>query len=510
MSGKTSDQTGVIDTDVAIVGGGIAGLTTAVGLAESNLDVTVFEKKSRLGGRARSWTDPETGDPVHIGPHIFMSEYPNMLNLLGELGTSDRVVWQKDKFITMVEGQTTRVMKQYPLPAPFQYSPTLFTELDYSYFDVMSNSLVMFYAMQMDERDVMHLDRYNAYSFLRSLGVTENAIEELWQFTCMAIMNVPVQLCSAGALMRFFKRFIGYNSYDVGFPDGGLGDIYAPQARERIENAGGTVHLETGVETITNRNGTATGLILEDGRRVEADRVVCSTPPQVTRRLMPDEWVREHSSFRELVFFEPCPYVSVYLWFDRKLTELPFWARAYSPNDLNCDFYDLSNINSGWEDRNSVVTSNIIYSRNRGTDEMTDEEIVDKTVEEIAEFLPEAADATVEHTLVNRIPMAIHCPFPGTERRRPPTDVPVDNLLLAGDYVKTKTPSSMESAAKSGWMAADRILEEQGRDSDLTVELKPVEGVTGLVDRFARNFPPKRMYQWFRGKVDSFLGGSAA
>jgi hypothetical protein len=83
-------------------------------------------------------------------------------------------------------------------------------------------------------------------------------------------------------------------------------------------------------------------------------------------------------------------------------------------------------------------------------------------------------------------------------------------LLLAGDYVKTKTPSSMESAAKSGWMAADRILEEQGRDSDLTVELKPVEGVTGLVDRFARNFPPKRMYQWFRGKVDSFLGGSAA
>lgn len=508
-----STQTGnysVIETDVAIIGGGIAGLTTGVGLSDSNIDVTVFEKRGRLGGRARSWEDPETGDPIHIGPHIFMSEYPNMLQLLDELGTEDRIVWQKDKFITMVEGQKTRTLKQYPLPAPFQYTPTLFTELDYSYFDVMSNLLVMFYVMQMDERDVMFLDRQNAYSFLKSFGVTENAIEELWQFTCMSIMNVPIQLCSAGALMRFHKRFIGYNNYDIGFPDGGLGDIYAPQARERIEDNGGEVHLNTPVERIIGKNGKATGLLLEDGRRVKADHVVSSVPPNVTRKLIPRDWRNSHQTFQDLVFFDPCPYVSVYLWFDRKLTDLPFWARTHSPNDLNCDFYDLSNINSGWEDRNSVITSNIIYSHNRGTGNMTEEEIVNQTRKEIAEFLPEAEEAELVHSTINRIPMAIHCPYPGTERRRPPIDSPIQNLQLAGDWVKTELPSSMESAAKSGWLVAETILEREGMDRDLAVDLKPLEGMTGMVDRFAKRFPPKKMYQWFRGKVDSILGRRVA
>lgn len=507
---RSSDSDGTIRTDVAVIGGGIAGLTAGVGLSDHDLETTVFESRSILGGRARSWEDPETGDPVHIGPHIFLSEYPNMMNLLEELGTEDRIVWQKDKFITMVDGQEKRVMKQYPLPAPFQYTPSLFTQLDYSYFDVMSNSLVMLYAMQADERDFMHLDRQNAYAFLKSMGVTDTSIREMWQFTCMSIMNVPVQLCSAGSLMRFYKRFIGYNKYEVGFPDGGLGDVYAPEARERIEANGGEVLTDTPVEEILGTRGQATGLLLEDGRRVEADHVIAAVPPHVLRRLVPDEWVRDHSTFEELVFFDPCPYVSSYLWFDRKLTDLPFWARAYSPNDLNCDFYDLSNINSGWEGRNSVITSNIIYSHNRGADEMSDERIVERTREEIAEFLPEAKEATIEHSVVNRIPMAIHCPYPGTERRRAPIDAPIDNLKLAGDWVKTKLPSSMESAAKSGWLSAESILREKGKGVQLAVDPKPVEGVTGLVDKMARYFPPKRAYQWVRGKVDSLLGSSAA
>lgn len=499
-----------IETDVAIVGGGIAGLTAALGLADTNLESLVIEEKGRLGGRARSWKDPPTGDPIHIGPHIFMSEYPNMLKLLDELGTRDRVIWQEDRFITMVDGQKKRVMKQYPLPAPLQYSPTLFTELDYSYFDVASNTLVMLYAMQMDETDVMHLDRRNAYSFLRSMGVTETAIEELWQFTCMSIMNVPVQLCSAGSLMRFFKRFIGYNNYEIGFPDGGLGDLYAPQARDRIEASGGRFMLDTRVERITGRNGRATGLLLEDGRHVKAERVIAAVPPHVLRQIAPPKWVRHYDEFRELVFFDPCPYVSVYVWFDRKLTDMPFWARSYSPNDLNCDFYDLSNINSGWEDRNSIITSNIIYSHNRGTDEMSDREIVERTVEEIAEFIPETREAKVRHSLVNRIPMAIHCPFPGTEQRRPDSNSPVEDLHLAGDWIDTGLPSSMESAAKSGWICAERVLEREGLDRSLAVDLKPVEGITGFVDQLARNFPPKKLYQWFRYRMDSFLGGSAA
>lgn len=94
---------------------------------------------------------------------------------------------------------------------------------------------------------------------------------------------------------------------------------------------------------------------------------------------------------------------------------------------------------------------------------MNGEQIVERTREEIAEYIPDSREATIEHSMVNRIPMAIHCPSPGTERRRAPIDAPIDNLKLAGDRVKTKLPSSMESAAKSGWLSAESILRESGR-----------------------------------------------
>src|SRR4051794_20110249 len=106
----------MVDTDVLILGGGLAGLTTAVGLRRSGLRVTIVEKDRILGGRARSWRDEKTGDPIHIGPHILLTEYPNFLRLLTLLGTRSKVVWQpKDRFVTMVKGRRKIVMRQAPL-----------------------------------------------------------------------------------------------------------------------------------------------------------------------------------------------------------------------------------------------------------------------------------------------------------------------------------------------------------------------------------------------------------
>ena len=159
--------------------------------------------------------------------------------------------------------------------------------------------------------------------------------------------------------------------------------------------------------------------------------------------------------------FEPCPYLCIYLWFDRKLSDRAFWARAFRAEDFNCDFYDLSRFREGWEERPSVIASNIIYSERAGS--LSDSEIVAKTREELAEFLPETKEAKLVHSVVNRVPMAIHCPRPGTENLRPPTRTAVKGLYLAGDWIKTGFPSSMESACRAGFLAADAILEDGGR-----------------------------------------------
>jgi 15-cis-phytoene desaturase len=104
------------EIDVAIVGGGIAGLVTAVGLRGAGLRVAVFERDAILGGRARSWTDAKTGDPVHVGPHIFLSNYPNFLALLDRCGTADKIVREESgRFLTTLLPMLPAATRWIPL-----------------------------------------------------------------------------------------------------------------------------------------------------------------------------------------------------------------------------------------------------------------------------------------------------------------------------------------------------------------------------------------------------------
>ena len=486
-----TSETATIETDVAIAGGGLAGLTTAVALGRAGVDCLLVERDDRLGGRASSGYDEVTGDPVHIGPHIFLSKYPNMFKLLDWLGTDDQIVWQDDHFITVVDGDETYEMHQHQLPAPFHFLPTLIADDRIGPHHKISNTAAAVYAMQVDEEDVLRLDDINAYAFLKRMGVTEDYIRQFWAFASRAIMNVPIEICSAGALLRFFKRFIGHNEFSFGFPDGGLGELFAPQAADDIREYGNDVMLETEVEAIATDGNRATGLHLADGRTIRAETTVAALPPTALRQLIPRDWIRRHETFGELGFFQPSKYVSPYIWFDRKLTDKRMWAREHRSYDLNCDFYDLSNIHSGWEDRPSVITSNIIWADR--IDGMSDDAIIEETVYEISEYLPEASMERVEHARVHRIPMAIHCPYPGTERRRPSTEAPVDDLLLAGDWIQTHLPASMESACCAGWMAAEAALEHRGRPVSFAVDHPDVEGVTGMVERLSKSMRPRKV-----------------
>src|SRR5262249_57598342 len=107
---------------------------------------------------------------------------------------------------------------------------------------------------------------------------------------------------------------------------------------------------------------------------------------------------------------------------------------------------------------------------------------VGKTGGELAEYLPEAASATITHAVVHRIPMAIPCPFVGAERLRLDNRTPIDGLVLAGDWLKTALPASMESACFSGWRAAEVVLAAVGRPATLAhhhIELGPLAWVLG-------------------------------
>jgi squalene-associated FAD-dependent desaturase len=469
--------------DVIVIGGGIAGLACAVELCASGLSVTVLEKEQRLGGRASSWRDEESGDVVDIGPHILLSEYRNMLRLLDKLGTSDKIVWQQEKFLTLVGEPRPVDIYLRRVPAPLHFLPCLLTLPQVSLRDLLSNRKVMWQTMRLDKEDIATLDRVDAETYFRQMSVSPGFIDWFWRSVCMTIMNVPLQRCSAGAFLQFFRFMIGRNDYKVGFAGVPLSDLFVPGAVACIEAAGGNVHTGSAATALATTGASVTGVKLSDGRRIEASACVAALPPHELVPLLPSSWVGNGVDFPDWISalkkIEPSPYICSYLWFDRKLGDEKFWTRPWAPDNLNYDSYDLSNIRTGWNGRASVIASNVMYSERAG--DLSDEEIVARTLQELAEFLPEVTGARLRHSRVHRLPMGVPAAYPGIEALRQPNVTPVPRLFVAGDWTATGLPSSMESAVLSGYRAAEQVLAMSGRPRTLALPPPAAEGLVRLV-----------------------------
>lgn len=470
--------------DVVIIGGGLAGLSCAVALAERGVLALVLERERVLGGRARSWIDETTGDPVHIGPHILLSTYPNMRALLRRLGSEDRVRWQTDAFIHLVDGSRCHEVPPIPnLPPPLHLLPSLGGAPGLSRRALLVGLRAAWTALRAREEELLALDDETALLWLRRMGATEPSIRRFWSFIVTSILNVPVELCSAGALARLYREMVGHNRVDVGLPTCGLGELFVPGAERLLAASGSLVAVDAPVRAIRCDRGRVAGVTLADGRRVDAAWVVSTVPPANLRPLLPAAW-RTRPVFTDLTHFVPCPYISTYLWFADKLTDRAFWARVPAAGDLNRDFYDLSNSPPGWPTDRSLIASNIIWSHRAS--ELSDAEIVAETRRELAEFLPAAATSPIRHARVHRIPLAIHCPFPGVERRRPTSSSPIPGLLLAGDWVKTGIPASMEGACRSGHLAAERILGARGVEITLAHDVPEIGGLARWIRALPR------------------------
>ena len=272
-----------------IIGGGLAGLTLATEMVDSDFDVIVLEKNKYLGGRASNTIDPKTEDPVPIGPHIFVKGYTNFKKFLKKIGAKEAILWERNLFLELIYKGRHFQFRMTDIPTSLKALPRILSYPFLSLTDKLTNIKVGLKIYFLNPRKFEELDNINAYDFLTRNGVSENSINRMWRFFVLSMLNIPIELCSAAELCLLAKYWATADHREICFAKKGLGDIYTAKATEYIKEGGGIIHKDAEVKEIVIRDGKVEYIevvINGEESRLVADVYVSAPDPNSAERIV--------------------------------------------------------------------------------------------------------------------------------------------------------------------------------------------------------------------------------
>jgi squalene-associated FAD-dependent desaturase len=435
---------------VVVVGGGFAGLTAALRLARTGADVTLLERRPFLGGRAYSFTHAATGDVVDNGPHAFMGAYTALAALCRDVGAADAIAFQPRLHVPMAHavdgfGAVAAPAAPGPLQAPLAL-------LRYRLLSRRDRARLVVGAVRMVARSTSGLGDTTVAALLAAAGQSTAARRRFWDPLVIATLNEVPERAAAAPLLAVLRRgfLAGARAARFGFATYPLSDAFAAPVRAAIERAGATVRTGATVAALETAGDRVSSVVLRDGWRLAADAVVLAVPLGAALPLLPPA-LRAAYPFAALVTAETSPIVSVHCWL---ATDVAVGAPA-----AGAPFLGLLDTRAQWlfdgglsaigGRRVATVTSGA-----RAWDDADDRTIVDAVLADIRRTVPALRDVACTRAHVVRERHATLSLTPEVERLRPATTTPIPNLVLAGDWVRTGLPATIESAVVSGDAAA--------------------------------------------------------
>ena len=435
-----------------VIGGGLAGLTAACSLADRGVPVTLLEKRPYLGGRAFSFPDAETGRHIDNGQHIYLGCCTAYTGLLQRLGVFDRTTLQPRMRAVVVNrnGKRGELNAAPLLPSPLHLLPSFLTYPHLSLREKLSAAAAMLSILRTDRakrRDALEAESFR--DWLERHGQSERAIAALWDLLILPVFNDTVDGVSAYMGLMFFQdgMLAGRHSADIGVSRVGLTELVGDAARRYIEDRGGQVLTGQNVTGIGMEDGAVTG-VTAGGAFMQADAVVTAVPWDALPRLLPPD-IASVANLAAAETLEWAPIINVHVWYDRPIIDEPFLAVLDSPLQW---VFNRTHIQGSSEPGQHlcISVSGAWEYASMGRDALRE-----VFLSEMARVFPAAAEATVERFLVVKQVNATFRCTPGAQSLRPSQRTPIPGLTLAGDWTQTGWPATMESAVRSGLLAAE-------------------------------------------------------
>ena len=439
--------------DAVVVGGGFSGLSAATRLARDGARVLVLEARSRLGGRATAFVDRETGELVDNGQHVLLGCYRETFAFLREIGASAHVRAQPELAVTTIErdGRVSR-LRCPTLTPPLHLLAGVFGWSALGWRDKLA-ALRMARPIRGAQRALAEEVRLNmaptsetVEQWLIRHGQTPRLRELLWDPLALAALNQPPATAAAAPFARVLAEMFGSDASAAGIvlPATPLHLMYAEPARLWIEQHGGTVR--TGAAARIHVADGAVASVSTAAEAFTAPGVVCAVPWFALPEVFKGDLAPLQETIDAAHATQPSPIVTVNLWFDRLVMDEPFVGL---PGRRMQWVFDKRTVFGGSASHLSLVSSGA-----QDVLRWTNPQLVDAALAELTEALPRVRSATVLRATVIREPRATFSLAPG-QPARPSTRTGVRGLFLAGDWVQTRLPATIEGAVRSGHLAAE-------------------------------------------------------
>ncbi len=451
---------------VTVIGSGVSGMTAACALAEAGYRVQLVERRGYLGGRASSYLHPGVNEVIDNCQHALIGAYTNLIAFYRRIGVADKIHWTTN--YTMIEpGGRRSALGASPLPAPLHGLPRLLTCGAFSAADKLSLVRAFTAILLGSGRD----PNESLGTWLRRQRQSKGAVERFWRLVIASALNSDIDQIGVNyATMVIRGLFMDSpQAGAMGMSTLPLSELYAP-VPGFLAARGGGVQLNASVEAIT-RDETSSQwnvIIRGDQSPIRSDFVVLALPFEAFAKLLP---LLPAVEGRELLEQQVSRHVhwpisSVHLWFDREVTDLEH--AVLLDRELHW-MYNQSKLQ-----RRPGNYIELVQSASRAFAALPRDQAIAQAVAEVGEFFPEARGAQVVKAALTKEVRATFGVPPGIDSARPTSTSPWPNLFLAGDWIQTGWPSTMESAARSGHLAADALCAgNNGVPRFLEPDLKP-------------------------------------
>jgi zeta-carotene desaturase len=446
---KTASQSE--SRSVAIIGGGVAGMSVACALAEAGLRVHLIERRGYLGGRASSYLHPGVNEVIDNCQHVLFGCCTNLIAFYQRIGVLDQIHWTSD--MTMIEpGGRRSVLGPSILPAPLHGIPKLIAAHAFTFADKLSLAR----AFNALLRPVSTDSTETLSAWLARHKQTSGAVERFWRLVIASALNADLDSIGVPYAAKVIRELFMNSAHAgrMGMSTVPLSQLYAG-AETFLKSNRAELHFNTTAESAAWEEEISEWTIATRSGEIVSDYLILALPFEATAKLIPNLPPAEGAEAfaAQIAHHVHWPISSVHLWFDREITDLPH--AVLLDREIHW-MYNKGRLQPWRNVKGSYLE--LVQSASREFAARPREQATEQAVSELGEFFPVVRAAKLEKAaLVKEVRATFSVP-PGVDAYRPAAaESPWPNLFLASDWTATGWPSTMESAARSGHLAAEAI-----------------------------------------------------